>query len=917
MASPPILSQQPDKPQFVAPVRVLWLDGVKTEDYNGSRKEKKGGVLMKQWKLLPVFLLLVVLLGVLATPASAVSGSDLCYKYTPQMTENTFRYLQEIYIEKHPEAALCFEEGTQQDQQDLAHLADVITQGCATDEEKAAAIAGWIARNIEYDEYAGTFYAADVFYARKGNCAAYAQLMQALLRLEGIPAVWGDGFRTNTQELKVEDIPYTYDGHAWCFAYVDGQWKMYDPLWEGTNGLTDREYIAKNYFLDTVDQIVPVYDLENLPPLRNAAVCCVYAEGRFYLLENGEISNQSDMGGTAFSINNAGFYYFTKCRYSVGDFYNDPWTYPLDPSKKAQMVPGELYRDGWVAGEPLILTYKYVNGVAANGVVKEFKGKTYFLQFNSAWQLEAEDYYIEGSWLHVEPGYEGKILLPYYYERYKDDDEYEIVWESDYPDIATVDEHGYITSTGKTGYVSFQLTLRRKSDNGLLSLSSFQIGFMEKNRVADFTDHAAHTCSFFVKEQVPSNCLQGGYTVYACECGQEYTQEDSAPLGHRLGQWYLLQEPTADREGVQARSCDRCGWEEFQSIPAGSDPSNHPTYPEDPNDPGNDGEHTCQWEVVEIVPSWCDEEGYTVYACVLCGIEKVDDFTSAGHQYGPWEIWQEADEYNTGFRIRYCELCGTEQGQEIPAGSGGQMPPDPTDPPRPTDPRPTDPGVVDPVDPTDPIGPGGPQDVWLDAEGDSQVSVLFPGADPEQLDGVTVQATPVDMDIQTVEQLKSFLENNTMPVTQLHLVDITLMAGGHIIQPDGIVVVQMVLPDTSWGEGVLAVYHIGENGELTPLHWDLSEDGSSVLFVVEHFSYYALVLHGDGNGGNDPANPGGSENPGGSANPGGPGNTGDPSAPGASGGVEADILPWILVAALAVVIVVGTVVVIILFKKRK
>jgi hypothetical protein len=444
--------------------------------------------------------------------------------------------------------------------------------------------------------------------------------------------------------------------------------------------------------------------------------------------------------------------------------------------------------------------------------------------------------------------------------------------------------------------------LRRKSDNGLLSLSSFQIGFVEKNRVADFTDHRPHECSFVEKERVEADCFQGGYTVYACECGQEYTQEDSAPLGHRLGQWYLLQEPTADREGVQARSCDRCGWEEYQSIPAGSNPSDYPAFPENPDDPSGGGEHTCQWVAVEVVPAWCDEEGYTVYACSLCGIEKVDDFTPAGHRYGPWEVWQEPDEYNSGFRIRYCEMCGIDQGQEIPAGSGGQMPPDPTDPPQPTHPVTPDPA------PTRPAGPG---DIWLDAEGDSNISVLFPGADPEQLAGVTVQAEEVQMDPEVVMQLKDFLENNTAPVAQLQLVDITLMAGGHIIQPDGIVVVQMPLPDPSWASNQLAVYHIGENGELNSLQVDLSEDGQSALFVVEHFSYYALVLHENGENADDPSNPGGP------ANPGSPVNPGDPSTPGASGNPEADILPWVLVAVLLVVIIVGTVVVIILFKKRK
>ena len=167
------------------------------------------------------------------------------------------------------------------------------------------------------------------------------------------------------------------------------------------------------------------------------------------------------------------------------------------------------------------------------------------------------------------------------------------------------------------------------------------------------------------------------------------------------------------------------------------------------------------------------------------------------------------------------------------------------------------------------------------------------------------------MDPEVVMQLKDFLENNTAPVAQLQLVDITLMAGGHIIQPDGIVVVQMPLPDPSWASNQLAAYHIGENGELNPLQVDLSEDGQSALFVVEHFSYYALVLHGNGENADDPSNPGGP------ANPGSPVNPGNPSTPGASGNPETDILPWILVAVLVVVIIAGTIVVIILFKKRK
>ena len=87
--------------------------------------------------------------------------------------------------------------------------------------------------------------------------------MQFLIRSLGIPAVVGDGWRGDMKESTVD--LFNYEGHAWCFVYLEGEWVLYDPLWISC-GTTDREYIAEWIYLDTVEFVTPAYDGDNLPP---------------------------------------------------------------------------------------------------------------------------------------------------------------------------------------------------------------------------------------------------------------------------------------------------------------------------------------------------------------------------------------------------------------------------------------------------------------------------------------------------------------------------------------------------------------------------------------------------------------------------------------------------------------------------
>lgn len=75
-------------------------------------------------------------------------------------------------------------------------------------------------------------------------------------------------------------------------------------------------------------------------------------------------------------------------------------------------------------------------------------------------------------------------------------------------------------------------------------------------------------------------CTDGGYTTNICNCGETYIDEEVAALGHNFGAWIEQKKPSVSEEGLEVRTCDRCGDEEtrviakldnpFTDVPAGS-----------------------------------------------------------------------------------------------------------------------------------------------------------------------------------------------------------------------------------------------------------------------------------------------------------------------------------------------------------
>jgi len=496
------------------------------------------------------------------------------YDITPQRVEDHFRYLDEVYVERHPEAALVVNTGDHRDREVLKKLAQTITAGCTTPTEQANAIDRWLNRNIYYDVNTSA-YAYDAFYNRTGNCLSYANLMQFLLRSLGIPAVVGDGWRGDMKTSTVD--LFNYEGHAWCFVYLEGQWVLYDPLWINC-GTTDRDYIAEWIYLDTVEFVTPAYDGENLPPEAWDKPKIYYTDGRWYNFDN---THPNGYGNYTLFVNNQG-YNFTPCQDELAlglDGGYDGW-YILDgKNDKSGMQLGEVYRNSWLSygaydtGVYLNLTYAHPNGMQIDGAVMEYDGVERYMQCNTSFPILAAeaDYTMQYGCMAFRPGYTGPFVAPGWGSAY-DSDYYIVQWESDTPEVCTVDQNGILTALAP-GFAQIRLTLTDQEGGGYYCITSINVSVSNEERVPDYSDHAPCDHTFVYSHTVPATCEEWGYAVSICSgCGLTEQVEDQAPLGHSHS-INGISPATCVAEGLASYACVRCGDSYTETLPI--DPEAH------------------------------------------------------------------------------------------------------------------------------------------------------------------------------------------------------------------------------------------------------------------------------------------------------------------------------------------------------
>lgn len=70
----------------------------------------------------------------------------------------------------------------------------------------------------------------------------------------------------------------------------------------------------------------------------------------------------------------------------------------------------------------------------------------------------------------------------------------------------------------------------------------------------------------YSREVIKPTCEEEGYTIYECACGDTYTDNYKDKLDHDFGDWEVVKEPTATKDGKEVRVCDDCGKKETRKI---------------------------------------------------------------------------------------------------------------------------------------------------------------------------------------------------------------------------------------------------------------------------------------------------------------------------------------------------------------
>lgn len=116
-------------------------------------------------------------------------------------------------------------------------------------------------------------------------------------------------------------------------------------------------------------------------------------------------------------------------------------------------------------------------------------------------------------------------------------------------------------------------------------------------------DIPVHTHSFHVQSSESADCIHSGFTVYACSCGETYTEMIPATGQHKFGVWITQKSATCTSDGLQYRVCSVCMTKESRTVKRLG--------------------HSYNSRVV--APTYTDK-GYTQHICKRCGYSYNDSF---------------------------------------------------------------------------------------------------------------------------------------------------------------------------------------------------------------------------------------------------------------------------------------------------
>lgn len=361
---------------------------------------------------------------------------DFAYKYSGKAYDASIEYLNEFYLKKHPDFALRNSYSAPNDWEYLEKALVPIIKGCKTDREKADAIALWVNENIKYDTKTNFTFPKDIYVSRKGDCLGDSYLIQQFLRMCDIPAVVCVGWRGNL--VSVIDKEFIDSGadsrHAWTMTYIDGQWVLYDILFD-IYAEKDRDFITKWYFFESLEGVSPYYG-EDAISWHFGGSGCFYRNGRFYCYYNGKPY-------TDVSVIWNDYFHQMNCRAFDGQL-----SY-LDKSK-VNPERYEAFTDGFIQyfGLEYPMFYAQYNGIMPTGTVNEIDG-TYYLFAQNGDVLYAvnhiDEYYMICNALYIADGEKLPVFPTYSDGLYNDPIEpLKIRYETANPEQLYIDEDGRV-----------------------------------------------------------------------------------------------------------------------------------------------------------------------------------------------------------------------------------------------------------------------------------------------------------------------------------------------------------------------------------------------------------------------------------------------------------------------------------------
>ena len=156
----------------------------------------------------------------------------------------------------------------------------------------------------------------------------------------------------------------------------------------------------------------------------------------------------------------------------------------------------------------------------------------------------------------------------------------------------------------------------------------------------------SHTHEYASKVTAPT-CTAPGFTTYTCSCGDSYTADEVAALGHNHEA--TVTEPTCTVDGYTTHTCSGCGDSYTDSTVTAPGHSYTPVVTKPTCTVDGYTTYTCScgdsytadpvtapghnYVFMAVTEPTCTEDGYTTRTCGICSYSYTSDHVPAAHKY--------------------------------------------------------------------------------------------------------------------------------------------------------------------------------------------------------------------------------------------------------------------------------------------